>query len=519
MKAAVYTNSPNNFVFGYGVDRDPSNGMTDNEENLYMQIKIVDDTGKAMNGLTNVKLYYSLAGYSTEVNGLDADMEWNASTGYYEGEFRTKPGVFQFLYVTVGDNVIKTATTSPQFTIQSPLAPSFASGRTEEWQYVPDATRFAKIIVQLENTEGIPDTSVTGILVNGSVEERVVGINLGDGKWQFNVPHREGVWTLVGIEFVNIYYEGVQYDESNPFVLDLEGEDGVTTTVLTAVNVALSKNEDISFSGVFLQEYNFDALNSKWSAYVTIMDNSGNPLPEINQTIVLKYTYDGNSQTYGGYTFDHPTWNKTVTITMTQNPNNPTEFVLSSIDGNLKYAGSYTLSSISFAFKGGAITLGENNLPDAGKIIVESSEPVVTVSGRSDFTGSSNETYKATVKWGSTYNSCTQNYTYEQPYVTLSISNMGNAAKATLTFTKSGGTVLLFEKEKSGDPISTYEWKSGTTTCQRWIGQYSSGIIGGIGDGMTAAGTITADTLTLTDSAGIVYTLTLDNPITISNPS
>ena len=184
----------------------------------------------------------------------------------------------------------------------------------------------------------------------------------------------------------------------------------------------------------------------------------------------------------------------------------------------MKYAGSYTLSSISFTFDGGSITLeGYNNLPSAGKIIIESSKPVVTVSGRSDYAGSSNETYKATVTWGASQG-CAGNYTYEQPYVTLSISGMGNASKATLTFIKSNETVLLYAKEKSGDPISTYEWTNGTTTCKRWVGKYTSGL-GGIGDSMTVAGTITADTLTLTDSAGIIYTLILDNPITISNPS
>ena len=78
---------------------------------------------------------------------------------------------------------------------------------------------------------------------------------------------------------------------------------------------------------------------------------------------------------------------------------------------------------------------------------------------------------------------------------------------------------LCQDMGKNTGLVATYEWTNGTTTCQRWVGQYSSGIIGGIGDGMTAAGTITADTLTLTDSAGIIYTLTLDNPITISNPS
>jgi hypothetical protein len=226
MKAAVYTDSPLNFLFGYGIDNDPSNGMADNEENLYMKIKITDDIGNEMKGLTDVKLYYSLAGYTSEVNGLDADMEWNPSTGYYEGEFLSKAGVFQFLYVTVGDNVIRTATTSPRFIIQSPTPPSFNTGNTTSWQYVTDGT--AKISVILNDTDGIDPSGVIGIITDGKDEYRVPGSVGTDSELHFTIPNQggtqDGTWTLTRIEIIGIYHDGDVTTEENPFIIDLEGK-------------------------------------------------------------------------------------------------------------------------------------------------------------------------------------------------------------------------------------------------------------------------------------------------------
>ena len=522
MKAEVYTNSPLNFVFGYGIDGDPSNGMADNEENLYMQLRIVDDTGKAMMNLDDVRLYYSLGGYNTEVNGLDADMEWNQNTGYYEGEFHSKPGVFQFLYVKVGENIIRTSITSPRFIIQSPVPPSFKEGNTDIWQY-STLDNPAKLSVYLNDTDGIDNSSMIGIISDGAKEYRVSGVDMGGGKWQFTVPYdnngtQEGVWTLKRIEIVGIYQGGRVTTEEDPYIIDLAGKDNLTSTVLSTIIIEMNKEsgeEILLEGGAFLAD---NTLNNDKHGGLVIKDKNGNALPGLTE-VTLAYKYQkGSSVAAGGYSFEELDSKTDITLTLTQDPDNPTHYILQ--NKNIKYAGIYALSSLHFTFDGGPVTLEKSTLPSAANIRVKTVAPTVTISAVSNLEGSSGDSISgntATVYWGQT-KGCTGNYTYEQPYVKLKISNLGKGTKAVLTFAKSdNSTPLLYEKEKSGDPISTFTWTSNNSECTRYVGSYTSGVLGGVGDGKTAAGTITANTLTVYEN-NEAYTFAIDT-ITIKNPS
>lgn len=525
MKTAVYTDSPLNFVLGYGIDGDPSNGMAANEENLLMKIKIMDDIGNEMKNLPDVKLYYSLSGYATEAKGLNADMEWNASSGYYEGEFLTKAGVFQFLYVKVGDNVIKTATTSPRFTIQSPTPPSFEVGNTTPWQYKPNYNEDpAKIIAKLKDTDGIDDSSMIGIISNGITEYRVPGSNQGDDGWQFTVPlyqgSQDGTWTLTRIEVVGIYHDGNVTTEETPYVIDLAGKDALTTTVLSTIQVKTSKSDDISFSGEFLQAH---TLTNELLGGVTISDKNANALPGMNDTVKLVYTYGKDSLAKGGYT---PNFNvpETVTITLKKDASGTYFTQDASALATFKYAGTYTLKELNFTFNSVTVTLTERDLPDAGIITVSSTAPAVKITGISTHSGIGTSTkgdYTATVYFGQSevLDSCGSlaGYNYSHPYVTITLSGIGKATSATLTFTttSNSGSVYLCTSNLSNNTSDTdsYTWtKDGT--CQRYVGLWNSKTAG---DSKTAAGTLTSTELVLSDASGS-YTVDVTD-ITINNPS
>ena len=509
MKTAVYTDSPLNFLFGCGIDGDPSNGMADNEENLYMKIKITDDIGNEMKGLTDVKLYYSLAGYTSEVNGLDADMEWNPSTGYYEGEFLSKAGVFQFLYVTVGDNVIRTATTSPRFIIQSPTPPSFNTGNAKSWQYVTDGT--AKISVILNDTDGIDPSGVIGIITDGKDEYRVPGSVGIDGEWHFTIPNQggsqDGTWTLTRIEIIGIYHDGDVTTEENPFVIDLEGKENLTTTVLSTIEITMDNKNPINFNGEFLQTHTLNNLGG-----VTITDSYNKALPGMYDTIELVYTYGKDSVAKGGYTinFNAP---ETVTVTLKKDASGKYFVQDEASLATFKYAGTYTLTKLNFTFDGGSVTLTGGDLPDAGVITVTSTEPSVKITGATTYGSSSRSDYTATVYFNVTNGSCGIK-NYSQPHVTITLSGIGKATGATMTFAASnGGDVRLYTSNGGTSAVSTYSWtKDGG--CQRWVGYFKSN--SAATDTKTPAGTLTSEQLVLTDSAGS-YTVSVTK-FTINNP-
>ena len=528
MKAAVYTDSPLNFLFGYGIDGDPANGMADNEENLYMKIKITDDIGTEMKGLTDVKLYYSLAGYTSEVNGLDADMEWNPSSGYYEGEFHSKVGVFQFLYVTVGDNVIRTATTSPRFVIQSPTPPSFSAGNTTSWQYNPDGSALLSVI--LNDTDGIDPSGMIGIITDGKDEYRVAG-NIVDGVWQFIVPNKngtqDGTWTLTRIEIVGIYHNGNVTTEENPFVIDLTGKESLTTTVLSTIKIELDNKGNIDFNGKFLDVH---TLTSELFAGVTIADSYNNALPGMSDTIELVYTYGNDSVTKGGYTINSPVPG-TVTITLKKDASGKHFVVDGTAPATFKYAGTYTLTQLNFTFAGGGLTLTGRALPNAGVITVNSTAPTVKVTGVSNTavngtsTGNTYNDTKATVSFGQTDEKhtvgCEEWYetTYQQATVTIKLTGFANATNATLTFASdSGGTVHLYKSagQSESSAVTGYTWTAdGDQTM--YVGAITGSSLGGItGDGTkTPAGTLKATELVLSDGT---YTYTVDvTDITIQN--
>lgn len=513
MKVAVYTNSPNSFVFSEGVDGDASNGMTDDEENLYMQIKVMDDIGNELRGLENVKLYYTMDGYQTIEMGLNADMTWNASTGYYEGAFETKVGVFSFMYVTVGDSTITKATTSPKFTIQSPIPPSFKEGNTLEYQYAPDyMTKPAVFNVLIDDSEGILGENIIAVISDGKNTYKQPAEKLS-GSWNFKVPLNEnntqdGIWTIQEIHVVGAYIEGELRTEENPYVLDLSNAKNITTTVISTMQVAFDSTAAINKTGAFLETHTLNELG------MTISDLSGNALRDMADKVTLTYAYEGDSLAKGGYEISSG-FSKTVTFTLNKTAKDGkiegTYFMQGS--DTLKYAGTYKLSEVAFNFNNTAVILTGDSLPDAPVITIESEAPTVNISARSSYGSSTNTNTSATVYFGSSKGTCGTNY--QQPYVTIKISGMGSATNATLSFAaSSGGTVHLYTSNGGTATTTDYTWTQ-DGTCQRWIGYYKTKTGS---DEKTAAGTLTANALVLS-ADGMTYNVPLPTAITISNPS
>ena len=529
MKVAVYTDSPQNFLFGYGVDGDADNGMEDNERNLYMKVKIMDDMGNELYNLTDVKLYYAMDGYEKLEMGLNADVEWNYSSKYYEGAFETKVGVFKFLYVTVGDNTITTATTSPKFVIQSPTPPSFNEGNTQPYQYAPDyVSNPAKFSVYLNDSDGIENESMIGIITDGTNIYEIAGENQGDGNWNFKVPlnsnnTQDGTWTIEKIHIVGGYVDGEMRDAENPYVIDLAGGNNLTTTVLSTIKVSFDNTAAINKEGVFLQEHTLDAFG------ITISDLNNHALPEIIDTVTVEYAYQNDSVAKGGYSIGSPVSNPKLTLVKTAKTGKEDgTYFLQSADALtvLKHAGTYKLSSIHYSFKGGAITLTGESLPNAPVITVKSETPTVMITaaqyankngGTSSIANNGTSTtvyYKEGTEkaCGITY------YNYTPADVTITLTGYGFASGAKLEFTtnNSDGKVHLYEESQKdeGKATNPYSW-TGDGACKRYMGYWESKT--GT-DEKIPAGTLTATELVLTDASGVKYVVDVPD-ITINNPS
>ncbi|MBQ8789672.1 MAG: hypothetical protein IJZ58_09235 [Oscillospiraceae bacterium] len=526
MRVAVYTTSPHTFKYV------PST-MADNEKLLGMQVMILDNAGNELPGKSGVKLTYGMKG--SGVKKMDADLTWDGS--YYSGSFPCGgPGIWQFINVTVGENTLTNATTSPTFTILSPEPPEYYNKMTNFYQYAPNND--ATMNVQITNSSAavveayiIKDEATNGTWVRG-----VIGAELTteDGKpannWSFTAPtdangYQDGHWTLTKLHLWNVFAaDGTAYTEEEPLEIDVSDTNNVSK-VVSRVYVTFEPGQSKNFgtnesgkvTGAFMESHTISGLN------VVIKDFEG-PLKGVGN-VKIDYVYAGDSVAKGGYSGGNvPSSGVTVfNIDMVADASDPTKFAQKGTQA-VQIAGTYN-PKISFTFDGGSVTYEGDTLPaNAPVFTVSSVAPTVKITeasyaGKSSdtaatFTDTSTKVYAYEYTTSTPVCGTTFNYkAYKQPFVTLTLSGYGNAAGATLTFAEStGGTVLLYEAEEGTKAVSTYTW-TGNGTCKRWVGYWNSQTGD---DDRTKAGTLNATTLVLTYDE---KEYSVAAPITINNPN
>ncbi len=377
MRVAVYTTSPHRFKYI------PSE-MTDNQKLLGMQIKILDNAGNEMPGLSDVKLTYPMKG--SGIKKMDADLTWNGS--YYEGELTTDgPGIWVFGSVTVGgENTITNATTSPVFTILSPDPPEYLDYTSAPYQYKPN--KDASMTIQISNSSA---ASVQACFVKNSTEYWVtgtVGSEVGGdvlaNYWTFEVPvdgggYQDGNWQVTTLRLWDVFAaDGTEYTQEEPLVIDI-GAENIKTKVVNRVTVSFKEGQSANFGkdaddnviGVFMQSYEISGLE------VVIKDFEDQPIKGISN-VKLKFTYGYDSRTYGGYTSDKLTNAVADFEIALDDDGTGTRFVQSG-SKTLQYAGSWT-TTFSFDVSGSVSTYSGDTLPaNAPVFTVSSITPSVKV--------------------------------------------------------------------------------------------------------------------------------------------
>lgn len=388
MRVAVYTDSPESFVYI------PAQ-LTENQSNLKMKVKILDNTGNEMYDMTNVKLRYTMRGSDRK---MDTDLRWDGS--FYSGTLSTiGAGTWKFEVVYVGSDELTTATTSPTFTIIPPDPPAYYKFTSQPYQYVPNGG--AKLNAELSNAstatvDALIRNKTTGAqyIVTGEVPATGGIYELDDGteitKFYFTLPKgtvmgksdvQDGNWEMLEL-YVRGYFdsngnyvedtkdENGQYVVTNPMTIDMRDKGNVTKAVQTTnivfptskvgdTVVTQSKNfgkNGDTIEGTFMQEHEVTGLS------VEIKDFEGMPLVGIHD-VKLQFKYKNGSDTNGGYiipgekgenTLSSNTPGATVTVTLTAAEGSPLyqQKVAATEAEKVKifFAGNYTTS---FSYKDG----------------------------------------------------------------------------------------------------------------------------------------------------------------------
>ena len=557
MRVAIYTDGNTSFKYL------PSE-MADNEKILVMYVRIMDNANKPMTGLQNAKLTYRMTTSSTRV--MDTDLTWNASSGYYVGELKSLEsggaGVWKFGNVVVGGNTLTNATTSPTFTMIAPEPPSYAGiTNKSNYQFSPEGKTFMQANLKYSSTATalavIADKSGNLYEVQGTISGTDEATNVST--WHFEVPKnasgkQDGYWTMKEIRVWNYYtasgtWVGADIDadgklvpdgeRDEPMVIDMSGE-GYTMKVVETFTARVYNsdgNNTVTYSGTFLETHSVNGV------YFTLYDFENQPLENVKEA-KLVYDYDGKTQENGGYTSSSvvPT-NGYFTLTFAQDSTDKKNFYQEEAK-EIVYAGSYIPVEFSF-FVGGKSYSYKTGTPEMGgapTFMVKSTAPSATITGISPtgsnptkitwemkdengcssdapyFKAEDNKTssytaYAATVYAKATADNSTQhNGSFTRPTVTLTIAGVDSSSTVSLVLPAGSASAVTFSRTGNGTVTGTL----GTTgSIKTWTTTY---IFTHTLNAYYGHGTQTISTMTITRD-GVTYTVTLANPLTITNPS
>ena len=575
MKVAVYTDSPTSFKYL------PSE-MTDDQKNLYMKVRIMDNTGNPMEGLSGVHLYYNAQGSSIPERGMSAALTWNAAAGYYTGTFSStdKIGVFSFSTVTVGSNTISTATVSPTFRIMSPNPPEYESYAANSWLFVPDNngvftvymsnSSAATVLAQLRRTDKAATYEVQGTYAGTN--------DSGYDVWTFKIPvdsasGQDGYWQLDWLKVWNYYdasgvFVSAEIDEDTgllvedgqrdePLYFDLSDQNIVTKAVSThKVSFYTPENFDNDLgkeadtvTGAFLDSYSINGL------YLTIVDFEGVPLPKSYVTkLNLAYNYDGDSANYGGYTSDAITKTDGIfTLDLLGSVTEEDDAVLytQTTAQTVQYAGVYSPQKLTYTINGREYTLNAYTATGSGKLMTEAETNALTVrvwSKAPTVTISSVSTNPTTARYYLTstpsslnvitgsFNTKIDNYNaVVYMYVAAQSGTLDQEQVAikypTVTLGLSGvptthsGVTMAFPS--GNNTTSTFSFAAGKTTATASIGAGTDGVFNegflGVGAGVDTWPVFypagKQTVQTITVTyGGATYTVNLSDAVTINNP-
>ena len=408
-----------------------------------------------------------------------------------------------------------------------------------------------------------PEGKVSYRIIQG--EAPITSTSDGESNRVFAVDKVDGYWELEAVKlddvFFDTYYSAEdkidlneldsntdvkKYFESKTGYLDLanvKGADALDnewteTKVIAKLHLSFAEDKDETFgkdasgkiTGDFLKSYSIPSLT------LQIKDFTGEKITAADGTslidgVTLRYRYGNNSSGYGGYNFNAPSSNYDLPMSVDDSGIN-----YISAEQAIKYAGSYTPALQVILKDSEKTTLYYGNwtgstpglaLPSNDSYFeVYSVTPTVAITSISpsgtfnaDTTGKGEghasvttpefTATEATVYFKCGYTGgCGSFHNLTRPSVTITLSNIGSATQATLSFGE-GAHVYDGTTQTTG-----YSWTA-NAGCVRNIGYFRSRTAAD--DDKTPAGDISANKLVLT-AGGETFTVDLSKPIVIHNP-
>ncbi len=420
------------------------------------------------------------------------------------------------------------------------------------------------------------DDTAYGYKVSGYSVTDAIKLNTQDGETGARTVSSEQTWTYVGKYTVNslvitVGGKTLTYSGGDT-AIGVPGAYTVTTKGPTADDVLLDgesyKQTYTEFggtadnvTGTFLQAYNLDSTN----VTIKLVGETGNlmsyaVLDGLTANLVL--THQGDSQTYGGYTFSGDTGYQDLTLAMTEKTTGSGTYHAPSsqtlLAGTYKAKMEITVGGVTETINLKNITV-RSVLPDV-KITGVSPTTEVTVSTNDDpstnyLTANNTTTFKATNQYGDYYAVVYMGYAvgaegfyhssngacgltntpesvndyanYTKPLVTFALSDFGISADSTMDIpgnqetvswsvdadkttaeTSVGiGSIVAEDTEIGSHKYGGSGWSDGSTC------KYMCTI-----DKATSLGSVTIETIKTT-VGNATYTRTLATPVVISQLS
>ena len=261
---------------------------------------IMDNKGNELPGLENVRLNY--AHKSSSLLSLFSEMTWDETSRRYIGAFLvSRPGIYNFSTLTIGENIISSATAAPAITAIPPTPVAYHDNLTESYQFAPD--RDAALKIRIAHSEAA--SAVQAVVMRDGVAYTVDGVSgvtitengVSVTEWTFALPvvsdSQEGTWTMKQLMITGVYYDGAFHEADNPAVLEVESR-RITARVVNELRVTVTGVESQDFQGYFMDPHPVSGLQ------VNITDYSGQPVPGVTD-VQLAYLLNVSSAGDYGY--------------------------------------------------------------------------------------------------------------------------------------------------------------------------------------------------------------------------
>lgn len=534
---------------------------------------ILDDAGNEIQALTGVNLDYG---------GVDAGLRWNFSSGRYEGHFTiSTPKTYRFnglsVNVGVGNETINVATQAPviySLATEPVKYIGLESAVEDSVIAINEGDDTETITLMFEHAEsagviyGKFSKTVEGITTFYIVEGS--NTNTTPNYYTFTLPRVDGYWKLEAVKMQNVYdgkifytadsekeYQAivasdVEYTEdaiSDAFDnagYDTDGNNYYYEVVMTdAQKAELTETKVIAkihttYSGEYSDLFEGKAFMVPYtgaipSLSVTFTDFEGEVITGISN-VKLDFIYTAQD---GGYTSDYLA-NENVGFVINFTSSDNKNFTSGSRD--LLYAGTYTVK-FSYIYNGHT---EEPVMPDGwhSSVKVKSVAPSVKITGISPtgsnpakityttksslfgtsptFTATGNQNssytlYSATVYAVATADNDSQKHGgFTQPKLTITVDGVDGNSTVSFILPAGDANAITFSRTGNGAITKTL---GSVSQIKSWdeklfgIG-YTHTLSAYYGHGNNAV----IDKMTIVRN-GVTYTVTLDNPITINNPS